>query len=200
MKKNHNVKFRFQTALLMAFALAFTLCVHAVSPTTRDSNPHVPNRDTPSFRMVAFAPEGENVESKLENLLEWDSLTFDYPDGNIDSSSPDSPEFVSIGEFCLTAYCGCAECCGAYAENRPVDEYGNEIVIGAAGVPLIQGVSIAADPEILPMGSVVYIDGTPYTVSDTGGSINGNRIDVYFFNHNDAIAFEVQYAEVFVEN
>lgn len=40
--------------------------------------------------------------------------------------------------------------------------------------------AIAADPRVLPLGTVVHIDGMgKYTVKDTGGAIKGNRIDIW---------------------
>lgn len=105
---------------------------------------------------------------------------------------------VSLGKFTLTAYCSCPKCCGQYAYNRPVDEYGNEIVYGSIGVRLVAGISIAVDPRVIPYGSDVVINGHTYTAHDTGGAINGHRIDVYFDNHQDALNFGVQYAEVFL--
>lgn len=40
--------------------------------------------------------------------------------------------------------------------------------------------AIAADPKILPLGTVVHIDGMgTFTVKDTGGAIKGNRIDIW---------------------
>lgn len=106
-------------------------------------------------------------------------------------------KYTSIGEFKLTAYCSCKKCCGKWANNRPVDENGNEIVYGACSVPLEQGVSIAVDPDVIPLGSTVYIDGIPYVAHDTGGAIKGNRIDIYFASHKDAVDFGVRYATVF---
>ena len=38
------------------------------------------------------------------------------------------PSLVSLGEFKLTAYCSCHICCDWFAYNRPIDEYGNEVV------------------------------------------------------------------------
>ena len=91
-------------------------------------------------------------------------------------------------EFKATAYCGCRKCCGIWAENRP-----NGKVIGAAGVELKEGVSIAADLSVLPKGSIVEIKGLgTYIVQDTGGAIIGNKIDVYFESHEDALEFGVQ--------
>lgn len=40
--------------------------------------------------------------------------------------------------------------------------------------------AIAADPRVLPLGTVVYIDGMgTFIVKDTGGAIKGNRIDIW---------------------
>lgn len=105
---------------------------------------------------------------------------------------------VNMGEFKLTAYCSCAKCCGKYAYNRPVDENGNEIVYGSIGERLIAGTSIAVDPNVIPYGTEVIIDGHTYIAHDTGGAIDGNHIDVYFDNHQDALNFGVRRAEVFV--
>lgn len=104
----------------------------------------------------------------------------------------------SLGEFKLTAYCSCEKCCGKWALNRPKDENGKDIVYGSTGAILVAGTSIAVDPSVVPYGSQVEINGHTYTAHDTGGAIKGNRIDVYFDNHQDALNFGVQYAEVFL--
>lgn len=104
----------------------------------------------------------------------------------------------SLGEFKLTAYCSCEKCCGKWALNRPKDENGKDIVYGSTGAILVAGTSIAVDPSVIPYGSQVEINGHTYTAHDTGGAIKGNRIDVYFDNHQDALNFGVQYAEVFL--
>lgn len=103
-------------------------------------------------------------------------------------------EPVSLGEFKLTAYCSCAKCCGKWAYNRP-----NGIVYGAIGEELKEGYSIAVDPEVIPYGTEVIINGKTYKAQDCGGAIKGNRIDVYFEDHNDALEFGIQYSEVFVK-
>lgn len=114
------------------------------------------------------------------------------------ATEPEEHELISLGTFKLTAYCSCQRCCGSYALNRPVDESGNEIVYGSIGVRLVAGVSIAVDPRVIPYGTQVEIDGHTYTAHDTGGNIKGNRIDVYFDDHQEAWDFGTQYAEVFV--
>lgn len=102
-------------------------------------------------------------------------------------------KLVSLGKFKLTAYCSCPICCGEWAYNRP-----NGVVYGAIGEELIEGYSIAVDPNIIPYRTEVIINGKTYKAQDCGGAIKGNRIDVYFENHNEALKFGVQYAEVFV--
>jgi 3D (Asp-Asp-Asp) domain-containing protein len=64
----------------------------------------------------------------------------------------------------------------------------------AAGVPVKTGI-LAADPEILPVGSVVEIEQLPqkyngiYTVLDTGPEIKGREVDVYMWSCNEALVF-----------
>ena len=106
----------------------------------------------------------------------------------------------SLGTFKLTAYCGCNKCCDQYANNRPVDENGKEIVYGSIGRVLRQGTSIAVDPNVIPYDTKVVIDNHEYIAHDTGGAIKGNKIDVYFDNHQEALNFGVKYKEVFVYN
>lgn len=113
-------------------------------------------------------------------------------------SETEEPVLVSLGEFKLTAYCSCQKCCGKWALNRPKDENGNEIVKGSSGEVLIPKVSIAVDTSVIPHGSEIVINGNTYIAHDTGGSIKGNRIDVYHDNHQEAREFAVQYAEVFL--
>lgn len=108
-------------------------------------------------------------------------------------------EIVSLGNFKLTAYCSCEICCGKWANNRPVDKNGNEIVYGAIGERLREGYSIAVDPSVIPYKTEVVINGHIYKAQDCGGAIKGNRIDVYFEDHNDALEFRVQYTEVYIK-
>ena len=101
-------------------------------------------------------------------------------------------EYISLGEFKITAYCSCSKCCGKWADNRP-----NGIVYGASGNELIPNYSIAVDPNIIPYGTKVYFNDNEYVAHDCGGSIKGNDIDLYFDSHDDALAWGVQYFEVY---
>src|SRR5947209_6813257 len=67
-------------------------------------------------------------------------------------------------------------------------------LVTAAGVAAQTGV-VAADPELLPLGSVIEVDSLPtkyngiYTVMDTGPAVQGRQIDVYMWSCNEALQF-----------
>jgi 3D (Asp-Asp-Asp) domain-containing protein/LysM repeat protein len=49
---------------------------------------------------------------------------------------------------------------------------------------------IAVDPNVIPLGSKVYVEGYGYaTAEDTGGAIQGNRIDVFIPSKDQAVDF-----------
>ena len=64
----------------------------------------------------------------------------------------------------------------------------------ASGVAVQSGI-LAADPAILPVGSVVQLAGPNpaydglYTVLDTGPEVQGRLVDVYLWNCNEALKF-----------
>jgi len=90
--------------------------------------------------------------------------------------------------FKATAYCPCEKCCGKWAKNRP-----NGIVYTANGEVAKEGETMAADWDVLPPGTEVEIEGIgTRKVQDRGGAIRGNRIDIYFETHGQALKFGVQ--------
>ncbi len=49
---------------------------------------------------------------------------------------------------------------------------------------------IAVDPEVIPMGSIVEVEGYGRAIAaDTGGAINGKKIDVFIEDQDDAMAW-----------
>lgn len=144
-------------------------------------------RDTPSIETKCYTNE---VEPKIIRL--------DAERKPLQTTETTEPPNKYIGTFKLTAYCSCRECCDEYADNRPMDESGNEIVYGAIGEILTEGYSIAVDPKVIPYRTEVLIDGNVYKAQDCGGAIKGNRIDVYFNDHDRANKFGVQYKDVYL--
>lgn len=109
----------------------------------------------------------------------------------------EEPELTSLGEFKITYYCACEACCGSWAKNRPKDEEGRPIVKTASGATAEAGKTIAVDPDIIPYGTEVIINGHTYTAQDCGGAIQGNRIDIYCDSHDEALKNGLDYYEVF---
>jgi 3D (Asp-Asp-Asp) domain-containing protein len=64
----------------------------------------------------------------------------------------------------------------------------------ASGVRVTEGIA-AADPALVPIGSVIRVSGLPnrfngvYTVMDTGSKIRGRRLDLYVRDCDAAIRF-----------
>jgi 3D (Asp-Asp-Asp) domain-containing protein len=67
-------------------------------------------------------------------------------------------------------------------------------LVTASGVAVQSGVA-AADPELLPVGSVIQIGSLPrkyngiYTVMDTGPAVQGRQLDLYMWSCNEALQF-----------
>ena len=96
---------------------------------------------------------------------------------------------TSLGEFKITAYCTCTDCCGGYSDGKT-----------ATGTDATPGRTIAVDPDVIPYGTVVEINGQEFFAEDCGEAIKGNHIDVLCASHELAQAFGVQNAEVFEIN
>ena len=91
-----------------------------------------------------------------------------------------------IGECTITAYCPCAECCGRLADGTT-----------ATGLPAGPGI-VAVDPDVIPLGSTVIIDGQKYLAADTGSGEEGLHIDIFLASHEETVAHGVRTADVWV--
>ena len=89
-----------------------------------------------------------------------------------------------IGECTITAYCPCEACCGRWADG-----------VTATGLPAGPGV-VAVDPEVIPLGATVIIDGQRYLAADTG--VTGKHVDVCMMEHAATVEAGVRKAEVWV--
>lgn len=94
---------------------------------------------------------------------------------------------ISLGMFETTAYCPCVKCCG------------KSDGITATGTKATARRTIAVDPNIIPYGTEVIIDGNTYVAEDCGGAIKGNKIDIYFDSHQTALQYGRRNVEVFIQ-
>lgn len=92
----------------------------------------------------------------------------------------------SLGLFTVTYYCACDICCGWWSGGPT-----------ASGAYPTADWTIAADPDVLPLGTCVYINGHEYCVEDTGSGVIGNHVDIYVTNHDLAVNYGVGSAEIF---
>lgn len=135
---------------------------------------------------VTEPADGAGRADVLADLLA--ELAEPEPEPPAEEATEIEPELQSLGTFKLTAYCPCAKCCGEWADG-----------ITYTGTEATAGRTVAVDPKVIPLGSTVYINGSAYVAEDIGGAIKGNRIDVYFSDHQTALQFGVQHAEVEIQ-
>jgi 3D (Asp-Asp-Asp) domain-containing protein len=95
---------------------------------------------------------------------------------DVDEPETDPPEQISLGEFTITHYCACSRCCG------------KSDGVTATGTQATEGRTIAVDPEVIPYGTKVLIDGHEYIAEDCGSAIKGQRIDIYVADHDEALS------------
>ena len=93
--------------------------------------------------------------------------------------------YINLGSFKITAYCSCSKCCGQWSGGPT-----------ASGVMPQAGRTIAVDTNVIPFGTQVLIDGHTYIAEDTGGGIKGNRIDIFFASHQEALNWGIKYKDV----
>ena len=84
-----------------------------------------------------------------------------------------------------TAYCPCVKCCGKWSDG-----------ITASGVKAKANHTIAVDRKVIPLGTHIIYNGKEYVAEDTGGAIKGNKIDIYFDSHEEALEFGRQTIEI----
>lgn len=129
--------------------------------------------DAPNQVTAKRAPELIETVAPVgsEARLEIDTEKAARPDF-VSAEDLDSLSTADLVDFHATAYC---------LKGRT-----------ASGANARPGM-IAADPSVLPLGTVVHLragryTGT-YTVADTGGRIKGRRVDVYVESQREALEF-----------
>lgn len=98
---------------------------------------------------------------------------------------------VKAKKYTVTAYCACESCCGKTDG------------ITATGTRATEGRTIAVDPKKIPYGSTVLIYYKNelvgiYIAEDCGGAIKGNRIDIYYDSHKEALKWGRKKCKVYV--
>lgn len=136
--------------------------------------------------------QAEEIETIKYIIMDQEEYEETYPEESEENEIMEEIQSskISLGTFNISAYCPCEKCCG----KKPSDPlYG----ITCSGDRATEGLTIAADLSNLPLGTKVSIEGVgERTVEDKGGAIKGNRLDLYFSDHQAALNFGRQQLEV----
>jgi 3D (Asp-Asp-Asp) domain-containing protein len=91
----------------------------------------------------------------------------------------------------VTAYCPCTKCCGENAQG---------ITASGRDVSYNNSRFVAADTSVLPFHTKLsipgYSNGATVEVIDRGGAIKGNKLDLYFPTHEEALQWGRQWVDV----
>lgn len=107
------------------------------------------------------------------------------------------PEPNFLEDVLLTHYCICEKCCGKTPDHPA---YG----ITASGRAAEPYISVAVDPDVIPLGSTVWLEfdsgwKLECRADDTGSAINGARIDLCVPSHSEALERGIQNITVYWE-
>lgn len=122
----------------------------------------------------------ENLKSEITGYLSDAQRNYDIV-RYISNTGTTEPIVIGsqgelIGNFEITGYCPCRICCGKWSGGNT-----------ASGTKPTAGRTIAVDPNVIPLGTKVYFNNHTYIAEDTGGAIKGNRIDLFFNTHQEAL-------------
>lgn len=135
---------------------------------------------------VSAAPAGVSTESRSPVILCGNGKSSQKTETSA-KKKDDTPMIISLGMFTTTGYCNCEKCSTGYGLTY------------SGTVPKARH-TVAADISLYPIGTKLRIDGITYTVEDIGSAVVGNHIDVYYDDHETALAHGRQTQEVFLAN
>ena len=136
------------------------------------------NSSTSSSNNTATESNSTSVASSNSN-----SSSNNNAENSTTSSSSSVGSYIAEYSMVATAYTG-----------------GGLTAMGLKPVRNPDGIStIAVDPNVIPLGSKVYIPGYGYAIaSDTGGAIKGNKIDLYMNSENACLNFGRQTVKLYL--
>ena len=117
-------------------------------------------------------------------------ILFTEPPETVDNAQVIDPpeayedEYISLGEFEVTAY--------SLAE-------GSGCGLTKSGTVPRLNYTVAVDPDVIPLGSIIVIDGVDYVAEDTGGLVKGRIVDIFVEDTETAIQFGRQVKEVLIK-
>lgn len=118
---------------------------------------------TAESEIAAAQADADLYAAQLRDVMQRDTI-------------PDGMQVEYAGAFMCTAYC---------CETHPHICGGNGIT--ASGTPVTAGLTVAVDHNVIPLGTILYIEDVGIRIAqDTGGAVKGQKIDVAVATHAEA--------------
>ena len=131
------------------------------------------------------------AETTVSTDLNESRITADLKPLESDIITNEHSDEWEIVQMRVTAYCPCEQCCGQYSDG-----------VTACGYKIQPGDTFVAADRRYSFGTEMlipsYSNGRAVKVLDRGGAIKGNRLDVFFATHQEALEWGVKYLEVSV--
>ena len=158
---------------LAAAALTIPAISETSAPDIKDDG-RLPGDDIPATRPCCMLLDDDTYDRQENDLIEAALLDKAHV----------------IKECTVTHYDCCVACCG------------KDDGITASGVKSTPGVTVAVDPDVIPLGSDVLVDYGDgeihyYRADDVGAAIKGNRIDLCVESHEEALMLGRRTATVY---
>lgn len=120
------------------------------------------------------------------------------PEPITETAAPE-PELIELGEFKTTAYCTCVKCAVSGVRNTLLGFGTDYVQRTKSGTIPTADRTVSVDPDVIPLGTVLIIDGCEYIAEDTGSAVKGNVIDIYFDSHELAVEYGVQMKTIYIK-
>ena len=109
------------------------------------------------------------------------------PEPEVEEAMQEEPELEQITVVATAYVSDCKGCIGITKGGTDV----RDTIYHDSGYRII-----ATDPNIIPLGSLVEINGQRFIADDIGGAIKGHRIDILMESKSEALEFGVKEVDV----
>lgn len=147
---------------------------------------------------VATRPSASVVQPEL-SAASTEAPATTLPIVEVSAPVETEPELIKLGEFKTTAYCTCVKCCGIWSQEHPSRVGTDYVQRTKSGTIPTEGRTVAVDPDVIPFGTVLIIDGHEYIAEDSGAAVKGNVVDIYFASHEAAVNYGVQTKTIYIK-
>ena len=131
---------------------------------------------------VQDSQEVQEYSEKVTKIEEKETPGID-PESEIKEVIQEEPKFEQITVVATAYVSDCQGCIGITKGGTDV----RNTIYHDSGYRII-----ATDPNIIPLGSLVEINGQKFIADDIGGAIKGHRIDILMESKSEALEFGVK--------